>query len=59
MFMIATVVPQAIQDQKQAMIEDLEDKVKVLLKENAACQLATKQAKEAAEQAAQEHEREV
>lgn len=58
-FKIATVVTQAIQDQKQAMIEDLEEKVQLLLKENAACKLATDQAKQAAEQATQEHKCEV
>lgn len=47
---------QAIQDQKQAMIEDLEDKIQHLLRENSDLKVANAQAEEDAERAAVAHQ---
>lgn len=56
---ITTANPvQAIQDQKQAMIEDLEEKLHMLMQENAALKLDTEQAKVASEKATMEHQSE-
>lgn len=50
---------QAIQDQKQALIEDLEQRVQLLTSEKEALEAATDQARKAAEDAAHAHKTEV
>eukprot|EP00892_Ulva_mutabilis_P011162 jgi/Ulvmu1/8418/UM042_0125.1 len=49
----------AIQDQKQAMIEDLEEKVQQLTRDNAALETARTKAEHATEAAAVEHQTQV